>query len=240
MSSPPRYFAIVPAAGSGVRMGAAIPKQYLALGEKTVLEHAFQPLLAHPRIRAVVVALAADDEYWQTLRIESSKPVTAVAGGASRCQSVFNALAHLSNEAADDDWVLVHDAARPCVRAADIDKLMDALALHPIGGLLGMAVRDTMKRADAQGRIIETPERAGLWHALTPQMFRYGLLVEALRDALEHGVSVTDEAAALERLGYYGQMVAGSADNIKITYPSDLALAELYLRQQNSASHACA
>jgi 2-C-methyl-D-erythritol 4-phosphate cytidylyltransferase len=236
--STPGFWAVVPAAGQGARMGAALPKQYLALAGRTVLEHTLARLATEPRIQTIVVAVAPDDAQWETLGHAFATPVHAVPGGAERCHSVLNALEYLVSEAHPDDWVLVHDAARPCLRATDLTGLMDSLSDHPVGGLLGLPVSDTLKRCRENGEVIETVDRGGLWRALTPQMFRLGMLRDALRDALAAGVLVTDEAGAMERAGLAPRIVHGHADNIKITHPQDLALAALYLREQEN--DACA
>lgn len=231
-----RCWAIVPAAGSGSRMAADIPKQYLSLGGKTVLEQTLNTLFACRRIDGVVLALSADDGYWPQIAPRfSGQRLDCVTGGEERCHSVLNALHHLAGHAGSHDWVLVHDAARPCVRVADIDLLVTALADDPHGGLLGVPVSDTMKRIDPDGRITATVERQGLWHAQTPQMFRLAGLRAALEQALAEGVVVTDEAAAMELAGCPPRMVQGHADNIKITLPADLALAEFHLRARGVA-----
>ncbi len=226
------YWAVVPAAGSGARMSSQVPKQYLALAGKTVIEQTLARLAAHPLIDGIVVALAPDDTRWQDLGITLDKPVLRVNGGGERCNSVLNALFELQKHAQPDDWILVHDGARPCVRLTDIDKLIAGLHGHPNGGLLAVPVRDTMKRADENSDVFETVDRKGLWHALTPQMFRLGELSAALSHAIDNGWLVTDEASAMELAGYKPHLVEGAADNIKITRPEDLVLAEFYLRQQ--------
>lgn len=229
-----KYWAVVPAAGVGKRMGVAIPKQYLQLHGRTVIEHTLSRLCRHPRIDAVIVSLGAEDEHWPELpllRQEQQKIITTT-GGAERCHSVYNGLLKLGDRARDDDWVLVHDAARPCLHHADIDRLISALADHPVGGLLGVPVADTMKRTNSAGEVVDTVSRDNLWRAMTPQMFRYGLLKQALADAVNSGVLVTDEAAAIERAGHTPRMVECRADNIKITRPEDLTLAEMYLARQ--------
>lgn len=226
------YWAVIPAAGIGKRMRSHIPKQYLPLAGRTVIEHSIDIFLQHPRISGVVVAISEDDETWQGLHFDTDKPVLTVSGGAERCHSVVNALETLADHASDADWVLVHDAARPCLQRKDLDLLMDLLAVHPVGGLLGVPVRDTIKRADVTCEVEETVDRDGLWHALTPQMFHLGSLRNALRMALESGKLVTDESSAIELSGRQPIMVEGSADNIKITRPEDLALAEFFLRHQ--------
>jgi len=229
-----RFFAVVPAAGAGARMGAPVPKQYLRLGGRTVLEHTLARLCAQPQLRGVALALAADDRHWDALRYECPLPLWRVDGGAERCHSVLNALERLAQEAAPHDWVLVHDAARPCVRGSDIDRLIETARRHPVGGLLAVPVRDTMKRADEHATVLETVSRDGLWHALTPQMFRIGELTQAVRSALAEGCLVTDEAAAMERAGRAPRLVPGHSDNIKITRPEDLALAGFFLQQQHT------
>jgi len=231
-----RFWAVIPAAGIGSRMGAAGPKQYLPLRGMTVLEHTLARIAAHPRIAATVVVIAATDGDWPRIVAGLVEQTLIVAdGGAERCHSVLNGLRALAGHAAPQDWVLVHDAARPCVRREDIDRLMEQLREHPHGGLLGVPVTDTMKRSDAHGDVIETVGREGLWRALTPQMFPYEMLTHALQAALDRNMTVTDEAAAMEMAGYVPRMVEGHADNIKITRPQDLALAEMYLQQQEQA-----
>ncbi|MGD2055889.1 MAG: 2-C-methyl-D-erythritol 4-phosphate cytidylyltransferase [Gammaproteobacteria bacterium] len=228
-----RCWAIVPAAGSGRRMASGIPKQYLPLCGMTVLEHTLDTLLACTALQGIVVVLAADDRYWPGIESRyAASRLERVSGGAERCHSVLNAIHHLSDHAAPRDWVLVHDAARPCLRVDDIVALINTLAADPHGGLLGVPVTDTMKRSDAQDRITATVDRQCLWHAQTPQMFRLESLRVALEDALAKGIMVTDEAAAMELAGYRPRLVRGHADNLKVTVPSDLGLAEYYLQQR--------
>ncbi len=231
MTNKPKYWAVIPAAGVGKRMQADRPKQYLALHGRTVLEHTLVRFLDHPHISGVVVVLTDGDPYWQELAITHPKLVTA-PGGKERCHSVMNALQVLRGQAAEEDWVLVHDAARPCLRREDIDHLIHALSDHAVGGLLGQPVADTMKRTSADDAVIETVSRDHLWRALTPQMFRLGELYEALDSALKNHQLVTDESSAMELAGKAPKMVEGQGDNIKITRPQDLRLAELYLAEQ--------
>jgi 2-C-methyl-D-erythritol 4-phosphate cytidylyltransferase len=223
---------VVPAAGIGARMGAGLPKQYLTLAGQSIIAHTLARLGDHPLVAGLYVAVAAEDPYWSGVSLPAGCPVARVDGGAERCHSVLNALEALAAEAGPEDWVLVHDAARPCLRWSDIDALAAAAALHPAGGLLGLPVRDTMKRTDGEGAVVETVSRERLWHALTPQMFRLSPLRSALAAVLEAGGLVTDEAQAMERAGHRPLMVEGRADNIKVTRPGDLALAELFLEQQ--------
>lgn len=227
--NPPRHWVVIPAAGVGARMKADRPKQYLPLRGKTVIEHTLACFTHHPTIDGIVVALSPDDPYWSELHIDSPIPLHIAAGGQERCHSVLNALHLLAQHADTNDWVLVHDAARPCLTCNDIDKLCAELEYDEVGGILAVPVRDTMKRADGAGRISATEDRSTLWHALTPQMFRVGLLTQALEQALADGFVVTDEASAVEHAGLRPKLVEGRADNIKVTRPEDLALAEFFL-----------
>ena len=231
MTAEPRYWAIVPAAGSGRRMGAALPKQYLQLGDRTVLEHTLDILLAVEMLAGVVLVVAQDDSDWAAIQPDyAERSLDVVSGGVERCHSVLNGLDALAGKAAARDWVLVHDAARPCVRPDDIQALMAGVGADSDGGLLGVPVADTMKRVAADGRVSATIDRAGLWHALTPQMFRLEQLRAALRQAISAHSLVTDEASAMELAGYRPLMVQGHRDNIKIMLPADLALAAFYLQ----------
>jgi 2-C-methyl-D-erythritol 4-phosphate cytidylyltransferase/2-C-methyl-D-erythritol 2,4-cyclodiphosphate synthase len=223
-----RVWAIVPAAGRGARFAevaqASAPKQYAALHGATVLEWSLRALLAEPRVSAVVVALAADDSHWPAVaeRLKSAKLQTTV-GGANRQDSVLNGLDHLASQAAADDWVLVHDAARPCFNSTDLTALLDAVAVSPAGAVLAAPVVDTVKRE--LGGALATVDRQGLWRALTPQVFAYAQLRHALKEAALAGVLVTDEAQAVERMGLRPALVQGSPFNVKITRMSDLTTA---------------
>lgn len=213
-------------------MGTDVPKQYLPLAGKRVIEHTLERLGGHPRVSGIVVAVAENDLWWEQVTVTATPRPRRAPGGPERCHSVLNGLAKLAERANEDDWVLVHDAARPCVRGEDISLLVDGLSTHAVGGLLGLRVRDTMKRTDAHGDVVETVSREGLWHALTPQMFRLGALRRALQRAMADGRLVTDEAQAMELAGAVPRMVEGQPDNVKITRPEDMALAELYIRRQ--------
>ncbi len=230
-STVPRFWAVVPAAGVGKRMGGQIPKQYLEMAGKPVLQHTLERLLSVRRIAGVVVALSPDDGYWADLPVAGDCRIRIAAGGQERADSVLSALDTLNEQAQADDWVLVHDAARPCVRPADIDRLMDSLAHHAVGGILAVPVSDTLKRVESLA-ITATVDRALIWRAQTPQMFRLNGLRQALIQARELGRVVTDEASALELQGYHPGIVEGRADNIKITRPEDMALATFYLEHQ--------
>ena len=226
------FWAVIPAAGIGERMQSDRPKQYLQLEDKLVIEHTLQRLASHPEIKGIVIAIAQEDEWWPTVSVVVSCPLYVVHGGEQRSHSVLNALDKLSTLVADDTWVLVHDAARPCLRQEDIDRLLSALSNHDVGGLLGLPVNDTVKRTSNDDVIIETIERRNLWRASTPQMFRLVILKSALQALREQNITVTDEASAIEFVGLEPVMVEGHADNIKITVSTDLALAQLFMQQQ--------
>lgn len=226
-------WAVVPAAGIGKRMQSDKPKQYLKLVDRTVIEHTIDRLLSVDQVKGIVVSIQPGDPYWTGIRIESDKPVLVAAGGEERCHSVMSALDVLSKQPAytpETTWALVHDAVRPCVSADDIQNLIDTAAGTESGGLLAVPVRDTMKRQDDDQRVRQTVDRTGLWHALTPQLFACGQLSRALETALAEGFLVTDESSAMEHAGHRPRLVQGREDNIKITRPADLRLAELYLK----------
>jgi 2-C-methyl-D-erythritol 4-phosphate cytidylyltransferase len=220
---------VVPAAGSARRMGGELPKQYLEIAGRTLLEHALAPLVAHARIAGGVVATAADDARFDALPPALRARLMRCTGGAERADSVRAALERLGSVAGPDDWVLVHDAARPCLAAADLDRLIDACCGDEVGGLLAVPVADTLKRADAGERVAATVAREGLWRAQTPQMFRLRLLVRALDTCAGRGIVPTDEAAAVESLGLRPRLVRGSPHNIKVTEPGDLDIAARWL-----------
>lgn len=236
MPEKPRYWAVIPAAGAGTRMAVDTPKQYLRLNGKYLLEYSLLRFCNHESVERVIVALAKDDPYWESVELSSNTKITTVVGGEERCHSVLNGLRVLESMAAPDDWVLVHDAARPCLRREDIDHLMSSLTNHPAGGILAIPVRDTMKRSGNRNEISETIDRNGLWHALTPQMFRLKVLITAIERALANNRLVTDEAQAVEMTGLQPLLVAGHSDNIKVTQPEDLPLAGFFISQQEHAS----
>jgi len=224
-------WAVVPAAGRGTRFGSDVPKQYLEVAGRTLIEHSLRALLGHPGIDAVMVALSPDDPYWAGWREIEGKPVYTCVGGTQRAESVLSALQALPASVSENQWVLVHDAARPCLRGVDLTRLIAIGQADPVGAILAAPVRDTLKRADDNGRILATESRESLWRALTPQMFRRGGLTRALMAALRDGATVTDEAMAMERLGLRPSLVEGADDNIKVTTPADLAVAELVLKR---------
>lgn len=226
------YWLIMPAAGVGRRFGADRPKQYAPLCGRAVIEWALAPFLTDGRCVGVVVALAEDDPHWPTIGWPAAAPkIIRAAGGQERSHSVRNGLFALADRVSGDDWVLVHDAARPCLPRQDLDRLLRELASHPVGGLLATPAADTLKRADGSGHVQQTVDRAGLWRALTPQMFRYGRLCEALDRAHAAGRTPTDEAQAIEWLGDAPRLIEGAAANLKITSAADLAIAAALLKE---------
>ena len=232
MSNPAKIWAVVPAAGVGKRVGDALPKQYLRLHHQTIIEWSLDRLLAVACIEGIVVAVSDSDEYWPELRIADHDRIETTAGGYERANSVLNGLTALQGYAADRDWVLVHDAARPCVRVSDIENLIETVIRQNQGGILAMPVRDTMKKSKENNEIEYTVNRNSLWHAFTPQMFQYGELRAALTRALDDGFAVTDESSAMEHVGHKPLLIEGHSDNIKVTLPEDLHLAAHYLTQQ--------
>lgn len=222
MAAEGALWCVVPAAGRGSRFGADVPKQYVSVAGKPLLRWTLERLAAHPRIAGLVVVLSSDDSLWPDLRGLAGKPVFTATGGGERADSVLAGLHALGADIADDAFVLVHDAARPCVRDADITRLIERGVVAG-GALLGAPLRDTLKRADEAGFVAATEPREARWRALTPQLFRRGELVTALERARADGVAVTDEAMAMERCGHRPLLVEGSDDNIKVTTPADLA-----------------
>jgi 2-C-methyl-D-erythritol 4-phosphate cytidylyltransferase len=231
----PAFWCVVPAAGKGSRMGLDFPKQYLKLRNKTILEYTLERLLTIPRLQGIILSLDPIDPYWPQLSLAGNKHIHSVDGGSERCDSVMSALNYLANIADNRDWVLVHDAARPCVTLTNILELITAVAGHPAGGILGIPVSDTLKSVSNESYIQGSVDRRSLWQAQTPQMFRVGLLRECLGKAIEQQHLVTDEASAIEFCGYQPLMVQGRSDNIKMTRPDDLALVQFILDQQSTS-----
>ncbi|CNH23013.1 2-C-methyl-D-erythritol 4-phosphate cytidylyltransferase [Yersinia massiliensis] len=226
----PEVIAVLPAAGIGSRMQADCPKQYLTAGGKTIIEHAISSLLDHPQIQQIIVVIHPQDTQFSTLPIAQDSRIRVVHGGEQRADSVMAGL----QAAGQAGWVLVHDAARPCLHRDDLDQLLSIMRHSKVGGILAAPVRDTMKRSEAGVQAIaHTVDRQALWHALTPQLFPLELLKLCLFRALQEGAVVTDEASALEHCGYHPLLVSGRSDNIKVTRPEDLALAEFYLTRSH-------
>ena len=232
MANPDTLWCVVPAAGRSTRVGGDVPKQYLPIAGKTLLLHTLERLAMHPRIAGLMVALAADDACWPGISALSGKSVLNASGGAERADSVLAGLRALRERVSDSQFILVHDAARPCVAHADISRLIE-LGIPAGGALLAAPVRDTLKRADAQARVLATEPRDARWRALTPQLFRYGELVGALEAARAAGIAVTDEAMAMEYAGFHPLLVEGAESNIKVTTRADFALAEFLLSRTN-------
>jgi 2-C-methyl-D-erythritol 4-phosphate cytidylyltransferase len=226
-----KYWAVVPAAGVGKRMNSDRPKQYLQLVDKTVIEHTLIRLLKADVFTAIAVAISEEDPFWPELEVSTHEKVITAAGGKERADSVLSALKAISTLASDDDWVLVHDAARPCITTSDIIYLIDTLKNDEVGGILALSSHDTLKSVLGDC-IVDTMDRSHIWRALTPQMFRYGLLKNAL-EATQGNSAITDDASALELIGLQPKIVEGRSDNIKITRPEDLALAQFYMEHQN-------
>ena len=229
---PAQLWAVVPAAGTGRRMQAEQPKQYLHIQGRAVLEHTLSVLLARTDIQQLVLCVAEDDTTWADLEITHQTRVVTTLGGDTRAESVLNGLRTLAAVAHENDWVLVHDAARPCLSESVLDKLIVSLTDHEVGGILAVPAKDTLKQCGANGRVIGTLDRDSIYLAQTPQMFRFGLLYSALSSANEQGWKVTDESSALELAGYSPLLVEGDYRNLKITTPEDLHLAAAILAGQ--------
>ncbi|MEY3201815.1 MAG: hypothetical protein RIR70_1365 [Pseudomonadota bacterium] len=222
-----RYFALIPAAGSGLRMGQTLPKQYAPLAGKPLVGHCLATLQAVPKISGIFVVIAPEDSHWRqaTASLDLRGIRVLPVGGASRAASVANGLDAIADTVAEDDWVLVHDAARACLSVSLVERLIESVGDHPVGGLLAVPLADTLKRADTEGAVAATVPRAHLWQAQTPQMFRFSVLREALARADE----VTDESSAIEALGHRPLLVEGDARNFKVTRAPDLLLAQRIL-----------
>jgi 2-C-methyl-D-erythritol 4-phosphate cytidylyltransferase len=239
-----KVWVVIPAAGIGKRMQSDIPKQYLQINHKTVLEHTLNCFLSHSEVAGIIVVLNTDDYYWKTIKLDLNHdmPIYTVEGGKERSDSVMQGLDYLLmvEQLAQDSWVMVHDAARPCLIEKDINSLLSIRNENNTGGILASPVRDTMKRAininnSKESIIFNTESRENLWHALTPQLFRIGELKDALNHCLEKGVTITDESSALEAIGKQVELVEGSMNNIKITQQSDFEIATLLLNAQGSS-----
>lgn len=230
------YWLIVPAAGKGKRFGGQLPKQYLRLGQSTVMQTTLDRLSTLAAIKQIIVPIHPEDDIAKNLTYQYPQKIRFVTGGAERADSVLAGLEAIKTEAQPDDWVLVHDVARPCVRLTDIQNMFTQLFDDEVGGILAAPVRDTIKQAsdDGQNHIIATVPRQQLWQAFTPQMFRFDIIYQALSHALAQQNMVTDEASAVELLGFKPRLINGALDNLKITYPEDLLLAEFLIRQQTT------
>ncbi len=226
-------WAIVPAAGTGSRSGSAIPKQYQHIAGQPMLHHVLDVLCQHPDIDGIILALSAEDARWQGITHWRNKALRTCVGGIERSDSVLAAITALADVLGRDDFVLVHDAARPCLRIEDLHQLIQLASTHPVGALLAGRMKDTVKRADNSAQVEGTLDRSMLWRAFTPQMFPAKSLQRALQHAKQEGASITDESSAMECLGLSPLLVEGAEDNIKVTLASDFALAEAILKARN-------
>lgn len=218
----PSFWVVIPAAGIGSRMRSTTPKQYFTLGNLTVLEHTLACFLDHPQLLGIVVCLSKDDQYWSGLSVSKHPLIQVAEGGGERADSVLSGLMALSEQAKPEDWILVHDAARPNLTREDLDKLLFVASKDTVGGLLATPARDTLKQIDSHGRVTKTLDRKVIWQALTPQMFHFQQLTCALQHARKMGMIITDEASAIEGMGFSPLLVEGRSDNLKITHPEDL------------------
>jgi 2-C-methyl-D-erythritol 4-phosphate cytidylyltransferase len=234
--STPQVHALIPAAGRGMRYGGAVLKQYLPVCGKAVLAHSIRIFQFHPMIAGITVVLAEDDQWFESAVGALSASVETVTGGDTRAQSVRNGLRFIADKYSDSDWVLIHDGARPCLSPASLERLLEQGMQSPDGAILAMPVGDTLKRAGEEREISATVDRSGLWAAQTPQLFRVGALAEAIDAAHEAGQELTDEASAMEFVGARPKLVMGSVANIKITHPTDLAIAEALLGRNEQTS----
>ena len=228
MKTSPVCRAIIPAAGIGQRMASSTPKQYLKIKDKTVLEYSSQALLENEQVENVVFALHAEDAYFESIEFNNKHKIRNVVGGQTRAHSVLNALESIKKETKAEDFVLVHDAARPCLSMSDLVMLIDVCVEHDVGGILAAPATDTIKQVQ-ENKITDTLDRSKIWRAFTPQMFKFNILYEAIKQAFVDKIEITDEASAVEYAGYQPCVVEGSVQNIKVTSPEDLVIAEMYL-----------
>ncbi|MBK68950.1 MAG: 2-C-methyl-D-erythritol 4-phosphate cytidylyltransferase [Legionellales bacterium] len=233
MSNNNRLWVVIPAAGIGKRMGVDIPKQYITVCDKAIIEHTVEKFTSRNDLQGILVALSNSDQHWSTLELSKNNKITTVTGGEERYKSVYNALCSLKNKADDDDWILVHDAVRPCITTSEIDQFIaDLDHLNGIGGILALPCFETMKKANTNHEIEETIDRKFIWHAQTPQMFRYKKLFLAIEKIMNENIFITDEAMAMELAGYKPILIQGTHSNIKITDQNDLKYLESFLRQE--------
>ena len=229
-----RYWGIVPAAGIGTRMKVKCPKQYLKVGGRYILDHALSVLFCSPQVQKIVVSISPDDAYWHSTQASQESKVMTCIGGQQRVHSVWNALTHIKPYAEPDDWVLFHDAVRPCLSYKELNRLF-VLDADPVGGILALPIVDAIKKSDSEQYIQDSLERRDLWRALTPQMFRYHLILDAIENVINTDHEVEDEASAMQIAGHPVRLVEGDTANIKLTYPADLSFVEAYLDVRNEA-----
>ena len=224
-----KYWVIIPAAGTGQRMGGAIPKQYVSVCGKTVIEHTIDNFIDRKEIESICVSISKSDKYWSTLPISKNKKIITTVGGSERYQSVYNGLSAIKDEADNDDWVLVHDAVRPCLTKSVIDRLITEISSDVVGGILALPCTETMKRINNSNEVEETINRQTAWRAQTPQMFKYKKLLLAIEKVIDENIFITDEAMAMEFSNYKPVVILGDENNIKITHKIDLKQLELFL-----------
>ena len=226
-----KYWVVIPAAGIGKRMGSDIPKQYVSVRGKTVIEHTIDNFISRKEIQNICISISESDNYWSTLPISKNKKIITTVGGNERYESVYNGLRALQDKANDDDWVLVHDAVRPCLKKSIIDRLITDISSHDVGGILALPCFETMKRVNNNKQVEETINREIIWRAQTPQIFKYKKLLLAIEKAINENILITDEAMAMELSNYKPIVIMGDEKNIKITHKDDLKHLELFLEE---------
>jgi len=226
-----KYWVVIPAAGIGRRMGSDIPKQYISVHGKTVIEHTLDNFISRKEIERICISISEFDSYWQTLPISKNKKMITTTGGNERYESVYNGLCALQDKANDDDWVLVHDAVRPCLKESTIDRLITDINSHDVGGILALPCFETMKRVNNNQQVEETINREMIWRAQTPQVFKYKKLLLAIEKAINENILITDEAMAMELSNYKPIVIMGDEKNIKITHKTDLKHLEIFLKE---------
>ena len=226
-----KYWVVIPAAGIGRRMGGDIPKQYVSVNGKTIVEHTIDNFIGRKEIENICIAISESDKHWPTLPISKNKKMITTIGGSERYESVYNGLCALKDKANDDDWVLVHDAVRPCLKKSIIDRLITGISSNDVGGILALPCFETMKKVNNNRHIEETINREIIWRAQTPQVFKYKKLLLAIEKAINENIHITDEAMAMELLNYKPIVIMGDEKNIKITHQTDLKHLELFLKE---------
>ena len=226
-----KYWVVIPAAGIGRRMGGDIPKQYVSVNGKTIVEHTIDNFIGRKEIENICIAISESDKFWSALPISKNKKMITTMGGSERYESVYNGLCALKDKANDDDWVLVHDAVRPCLKKSIIDRLITDVSSNDVGGILALPCFETMKKVNNNRHIEETINREIIWRAQTPQVFKYKKLLLAIENAINENIHITDEAMAMELLNYKPIVIMGDEKNIKITHQTDLKHLELFLRE---------
>ena len=226
-----KYWVVIPAAGIGRRMGGDIPKQYVSVNGKTIVEHTIDNFIGRKEIENICIAISESDKYWPALPISKNKKMITTIGGSERYESVYNGLCALKDKANNDDWVLVHDAVRPCLKKSIIDRLITDINSNDVGGILALPCFETMKKVNNNRHIEETINREIIWRAQTPQVFKYKKLLLAIENAINENIHITDEAMAMEILNYKPIVIMGDEKNIKITHQTDLKHLELFLKE---------